>query len=58
MLISEAHVLKARVGTLIGSLFLLVWGGGAGLLVWHAANGHDPVESTLSKYLETETQLP
>jgi hypothetical protein len=51
MLISNQHLLKARVGTGIGSIFLLSWALGAGLVIWNLSSGQNPVENALTAAL-------
>ncbi len=56
MLTYQRHLLKARVGTIVGSFFLMSWALGAGLLIWHASFGTNPVTTTFAAMILKETQ--
>ncbi len=43
MLDYRRSVYTQRVNTFLGSAFLVVWAGGCGLLIWHAAFGQNPL---------------
>lgn len=55
MLISNKNLLKARVSTFLGSIFLISWATGCGMLMWHASFDTDPISSSFAKVLYAET---
>jgi len=57
MLISEEHLLKSRVSTLLGSLLLMSWAFGCGLVLWQASFNENPVANAFMAALNKETQL-
>ena len=57
MLISEEHLLKSRVSTLLGSLLLISWASGCGLVLWQASFNENPVANAFMAALNKETQL-
>jgi len=57
MLLSEEHLLKSRVSTLLGSLLLISWAFGCGLVLWQASFNENPVANAFMAALNKETQL-
>jgi hypothetical protein len=58
MLLSEAHVLKARVNTFLGTLLLCSVTLGASLMIWETATGTNPVVKAIEKKLLVGVTLP
>lgn len=58
MLTYQRNLLKSRINTVIGSLFLASWAFGCGLVVWHTSFDSDPVEHAFVRALSITTELP
>jgi len=43
----QADIFRTRVNTIVGILFVGSFAFGAGLIIWHAAFGVNPVENVL-----------
>ena len=57
MLTYQRNVLKARVNTVIGTLFLVSWASAWGLMMWHASFDSDPLEGAFVSALKIKTNL-
>lgn len=51
MLTYQRNLLKSRVNTILGVLFIFSWALACGLVVWHASYDTDPVEQAFVKAL-------
>ena len=56
MLSSTQRLLKARVGTVVGSALLAAWALGAGLFIWQASFDENPLVNALASSLAPQTQ--
>lgn len=57
MLTYQRNVLKSRVNTVIGTVFLATWALGCGLVVWRASFNSDPVEHAFVAALKIKTDI-
>jgi hypothetical protein len=57
MLTYQRNVLKSRVNTVIGTLFLASWASAWGLMMWNASFETDPVESAFIAALKVKTDI-
>ena len=48
---------RSKVRSLIGIMFIGSFALGAGLIIWHAASGKNPVEEAFTLEIANETQL-
>ena len=55
MLLSERHLLRSRVNTMLGCLFLGSWAAACGLLIWNASFGTDPLTDGFASIIAKET---
>ncbi len=49
-------ILKSRISTIIGSLFIGSWSLGCGLILWQASFDQNPIANAFAEVLYNETQ--
>jgi len=50
-------ILKSRISTIIGSLFIGSWSLGCGLILWQASFDENPVANAFASVIQSETEL-
>lgn len=58
MLTSERNLLKTRINTILGTLFLVSWTSGCCLMIWTFAHNDNPVATVFAKALYEDAADP
>lgn len=54
MLTYQRNILKSRVNTVLGCLFLVTFSSACGLMIWNTSFGTDPLTESFAAIIEHE----